>query len=535
MKILLVEDDICITSALLEGLSAHNYLVNTTENGQTGLDLAKTFDYDVILLDVILPGLDGITLCRQLRAQGCQTPILILSAKAESGDRVVGLEAGADDYVIKPFEFSELLARIQALLRRGRETSPAVLEWGELSLNAQSQQVFYQGQDIHLTPKEYGLLELFLRNPHQLFTRSAILDHLWALDKYPGEEAVNTHIKVLRQKLKAAGLTSRVIETVYGMGYRLKSTQNSKHEAAQPQMQASRAKTHLSASERQEAEAKVAESVAKVWELFKVHWQDQLNLLRQVSNQLATGDVDRALVKQANIAAHRLVGALGTFGRPEGTEVARRIETLLTDDVEPDPSTALHLSNLIERLRQIIEGPGIEPKPSKLPQVAIAQEKVMVVDDDPQILAFLTKVLESLGLQVKTLENPQRLWEVLEATAPNLLILDIEMPFLNGIDLCQMIRNDSRWGDIPILFLTAHTNPQTQHRVFAAGADDYVAKPIVQTELVTRVLNRLERVRGRLRQNGRDLNETPESEVRVHRRSQVPSEFQPQVPYSLSS
>jgi DNA-binding response OmpR family regulator/HPt (histidine-containing phosphotransfer) domain-containing protein len=524
MKILLVEDDACITSALLEGLSAHNYLVNTTENGQTGLDLAKTFDYDVILLDVILPGLDGLSLCRQLRAQGCQTPILILSAKAESCDRILGLEAGADDYVIKPFEFSELIARIQALLRRGRETSPAVLEWGDLSVNAQSQQVFYQGQDIHLTPKEYGLLELFLRNPHQLFTRSAILDHLWALDKYPGEEAVNTHIKVLRQKLKTAGLKSRVIETVYGMGYRLKSTQNEKNEVAQPQTQAPRVKTHLSASERLEAEAKVAESVAKVWELFKVHWQDQLSLLRQVSNQLATGDVDQALVKQASIAAHRLVGALGTFGRPEGTEVARRIETLLTD-VEPDPSTALHLSNLIERLRQIIEGPCTEPKPSKsLPQASVAEEKVMVVDDDPQILAVLTKVLEPLGLQVNTLENPQRLWEVLEATAPNLLILDIEMPFLNGIDLCQMIRNDSRWGDIPILFLTAHANPQTQHRVFAAGADDYVAKPIVQAELITRVLNRLERVRGRLRHNGQDSSEASEREVRPHQRSQVASE-----------
>jgi DNA-binding response OmpR family regulator/HPt (histidine-containing phosphotransfer) domain-containing protein len=531
MKILLVEDDVCITSALLEGLSAHNYLVNTTENGQTGLDLAKTFDYDVILLDVILPGLDGLTLCRQLRAQGCQTPILILSAKAESCDRVLGLEAGADDYVIKPFEFSELIARIQALLRRGRETSPAVLAWGDLSLNAQSQQVFYKGQDIHLTPKEYGLLELFLRNPHQLFTRSAILDHLWALDKYPGEEAVNTHIKVLRQKLKAAGLSSRVIETVYGMGYRLKSSQGVKNEAeneeeAQAQTQAPRFKTHLSALEQQEAEAKVAESVAKVWELFKVHWHDQLSLLRQVSNQLATGDLDRDLVKQANIAAHRLVGALGTFGRPEGTEVARRIEALLTDKIDPDPSTALHLSNLVERVREIIEGPCIESKPSRsLPQGSVAQEKVLAVDDDPQILAVLTKILEPLGLQVKTLENPQRLWEVLEATAPNLLILDIEMPFFNGIDLCQMIRNDKRWGDIPILFLTAHANPQTQHRVFAAGADDYVAKPIVQAELVTRVLNRLERVRGRLRQNGQDLSKAPENEVReVEQRSQISSE-----------
>jgi DNA-binding response OmpR family regulator/HPt (histidine-containing phosphotransfer) domain-containing protein len=527
MKLLLVEDDVCITSALLEGLSAHHYLVNTTENGQTGLDLAKTFDYDIILLDVILPGLDGLNLCRQLRAQGCQTPILILSAKAESGDRVVGLQAGADDYVVKPFEFSELIARIQALLRRGRETSPAVLEWGDLSLNAQSQQVFYQGQDIHLTPKEYGLLELFLRNPHQLFTRSAILDHLWSLDKYPGEEAVNTHIKVLRQKLKAAGLTSRVIETVYGMGYRLKSTQNIKNEAAEPQAQMSRSKTRPSAVELQEAEAKVTESIAKVWEVFKTHWQDQLSLLRQVCDRFATGHVDEDLLKQAIIAAHRLVGALGTFGRPEGTEVARRIEVLLEARTElrtePNSSTALHLSSLIERLQQIVEGPSVEQKPFRSPPSASgAQEKVMVVDDDPQILAVLTKALESLGLQVETLENPQRMWEVLEATAPNLLILDIEMPFFNGIDLCQMIRKDSRWGDIPILFLTAHANPQTQHRVFAAGADDYVAKPIVLSELTTRVLNRLERVRGRLRNEEQRWSKFPQ-------RSQVYSNLPSQL------
>jgi DNA-binding response OmpR family regulator/HPt (histidine-containing phosphotransfer) domain-containing protein len=543
MKILLVEDDLCITSALLEGLSAHHYLVNTTENGQTGLDLAKTFDYDVILLDVLLPGLDGLNLCRQLRAQGCQTPILILSAKAESCDRVVGLEAGADDYLVKPFEFSELIARIQALLRRGRQTSPAVLEWGELSINAQSQEVTYQGRFIHLTPKEYGLLELFLRNPHQLFTRSAILDHLWSLDKYPGEEAVNTHIKVLRQKLKDAGLTTRVIETVYGMGYRLKSTLNPKDEPVEQRPKTSRPTTRSSVLDRQEAEAKVAESIAKIWEVFKTHWHEQLSLLRQVSEQFGVGTVEEDVLKQASIAAHRLVGALGTFGRPEGTEVARRIETLLQSEAAPDPNAALQLSNLIELLRQIIEDPCPAPKHSRsLPQISVTEGKVMVVDDDPQILEILPKVLEPLGLQVTTLDNPRKFWEVLESSVPNLLILDVEMPYFNGIDLCQMIRNDRRWGRIPILFLTAHANPQIQHRVFAAGADDYVAKPIVPSELTTRVLNRLERVRGRQKQEEPGWSEGSErsshsvSERESQRPSERPSSINPSlVPSSLSS
>jgi DNA-binding response OmpR family regulator len=486
MKILLVEDDESMTSALLKGLSLHRYLVNATDNGQTGLDL-------VILLDVLLPGLDGLNLCRQLRAQGCQTPILMLSAKDKSCDRVMGLEAGADDYLVKPFELSEVIARIQALLRRGRETAPAVLNWGSLALDCQTQEVTCGGQLIHLTPKEYGLLELFLKNPHQLFTRSVILDHLWSLDKCPAEEAVNTHIKVLRQKLLTAGLATHPIKTVYGLGYRL-APAPLQSEVAQT---VRRSPAHFSTLNR-EAEANVAASIAQVWNTFKVHWQDQLHLLQEISHQWTVHAVDPELLEQATAAAHRLAGSLGTFGRPLGTEIARRVETLLSSETEPNSVTALQLSTLVNQLQQAVEDPcpqtTLEPQPPGL----TAQGKVMVVDDDPQILAILPEILEPLGLRVTTLANPQRFWEMLKSTTPNLLILDIEMPDFNGIDLCQMLRHNQHWSQIPVLFLTAHANPQFQNRAFTAGADDYIIKPIVPSELVTRVLNRLERVRSRL-------------------------------------
>ena len=498
MKILLVEDDECMTSALLRGLSTHRYLINTAPNGQTGLDLAKSFTYDVILLDVLLPDLNGLNLCRQLRVQGCQTPILMLSAKGKSSDRVLGLEAGADDYLVKPFELSEVIARIQALLRRSRSTAPAVLSWGGLQLNTQFQEVTCNGQVVHLTPKEFGLVELFLRNPHQLFARSSILDHLWSLDKCPAEEAVNTHIKVLRQKLVAAGLTSPLIQTVYGLGYRLAPPPES-HAKAEPEADNTVPRTgQTGLNETSQAlKATVAASIAQVWNGFKVHWLDQLRLLHQLSDQWRDGLVDPQLLEQGIAISHRLVGALGTFGRPEGTEIARQIETLLTTNAEPNAETARELSALVARLQKVVESPSPAPEPASAPPY-LTRGKVVAVDDDPQILSALPEILEPLGLQVISLSDPQRIWETLEQSDPSLLILDIEMPFLNGIDLCQMIRQDRRWSDLPILFLTAHDPHQSQNLAFEAGADDYVTKPIVPSELTTRVLNRLERVHSRL-------------------------------------
>ena len=501
MKILLVEDDEFIALTLLRGLSSHRFLINTAVSGQSGLELAKSFKYDIILLDVLLPDLDGLNLCRQLRAQGCQTPILMLSAKGNSSDRVLGLESGADDYLVKPFELSEVVARIQALLRRGRSTAPEVLCWGDLRLSNHAQDVTVKDQHVHLTPKEFGLVELFLRNPQQLFTRSAILDHLWALDKCPAEEAVNTHIKVLRQKLTAAGLTTSLIQTVYGLGYRL----------ALPPSPLADAELHLSShvphADRgnmanrskvngagQGAEAKVAASIAQVWDGFKVHWLNQLRLLHQLSAQWTAHAVDPQLLEQAIAVTHRLVGALGTFGRPEGTQVARQIETILTANAKPDAETAFELSKLVERLQEIVESPSpiLMPAATSLAQT---RGKIIVVDDDLQILLALPKILEPLGFEVVSLSEPQKIWETLEQSMPSLVILDIEMPALTGLDLCQMIRHNRRWSDLPILFLTAHPPHQSQNLAFQAGADDYVTKPIVASELTTRVLNRLERVR----------------------------------------
>lgn len=222
MKLLLVEDDDRIATSLTEALSDQHYVVDVAIDGQEGWDLIEAFPYDLVLLDVMLPKLDGISLCHRLRQQGYAMPVLMLTARDTSTDKVLGLDAGADDYVVKPFDLKELLARIRALLRRGNAATPPILIWGELQLDPATCEVSYAGRSLSLTPKEYSLLEFLLRNSSRVLSKSVILNHLWSSEDTPGEETVKVHLRGLRQKLKAAGAADDFIETVYGLGYRLK-------------------------------------------------------------------------------------------------------------------------------------------------------------------------------------------------------------------------------------------------------------------------------------------------------------------------
>jgi len=222
LKILLVEDDRYAAEILLQLLAESHYTIDSALSAQSAWDYITTYPYDLIILDIMLPDSDGLKLCIKLRQAGYTTPILLLTAKDSAGDRVVGLEAGADDYVVKPYNFQELIARIRALLRRDRDTLTQELAWEKLRLDLKNNIVTYDQQPLRLTQKEYGLLEVFLRHPQQIFSRSALIDRVWSAGEFPSEEAVTTHIKTLRQKLKAAGLSVDPIETLYGLGYQLK-------------------------------------------------------------------------------------------------------------------------------------------------------------------------------------------------------------------------------------------------------------------------------------------------------------------------
>jgi DNA-binding response OmpR family regulator len=222
MRILLVEDNARLAEALLEALTDQLYVVDVVKDGEFAWDQVKAIAYDLILLDVMLPKLDGISLCQRLRHHGYSLPILMLTARDTSTDKVNGLDAGADDYVVKPFDLQELLARIRALLRRGSSTSPPILTWGKLLLNPSTYEVTYLDVPLQLTPKEFSLLELLLRNGRRVLSRAVIIDSLWKSESPPEEDTVKAHIKSLRQKLRTVADPEDVIETVHGLGYRLK-------------------------------------------------------------------------------------------------------------------------------------------------------------------------------------------------------------------------------------------------------------------------------------------------------------------------
>lgn len=222
MRILLVEDDIPLAEALAEALSDQRYVVDVVNDGELAKTQLQVLEYDLLILDVMLPKLSGVNLCQQLRSQGYTTPILMVTARDTSDDKVIGLDAGADDYLVKPIDLPELSARIRALLRRGTVSASPTLHWKGVNLDPSTHEADYSDHPLHLTPKEYSILELFLRNEQRVLSRNFIIEHIWSLDDPPQEDSIKAHIKSLRQKLKAVGASPDLIETVYGIGYRLK-------------------------------------------------------------------------------------------------------------------------------------------------------------------------------------------------------------------------------------------------------------------------------------------------------------------------
>ncbi|NJK52567.1 MAG: response regulator [Acaryochloris sp. RU_4_1] len=619
MKILIVEDDAGAAEILQKALTAQQYLVELASDGQAGWDLTEVFAYDLILLDVKLPKLDGINFCKQLRAQGDRTPIILLTAQDSSTNKVVGLDAGADDYVVKPYDVDELLARMRALLRRGGAPLSPVLEWNSVCLDPNSCEVTYNEQLLRFTAKEYSLLELFLRNTHRVFSQSALLDRLWSLEEYPTENTVRAHIKSLRRKLKQAGAGADFIETVYGLGYRLKTKESDIKNPEEIEVQGSGKENRSPPEPITVSQTLLPSELSAIWARSKEKYGKRVMALEQAVASWRKGKLDAGLQQAAQQEAHTLKGSLGSFGFLKAERLSCEIEQILQTGTQFNQAQIEHLSKLVEALQQELEKPSVssaitDPHPMTLKQgsrllivgddpeltpalsseavawgiqvetacnlcqartaiahsrpdvilldlgfpdskdkglqllaelakarspipvmvlteaeglsdrrevarlgaqgflqkpippaqvmqqiVQVLQQsgspsaKLLIVDDDPQLLDVLRGLLEPWGFKLTLLDNTKQFWEILEQTDPDLLILDVEIPNFNGIDLCQVVRNDPHWSNLPILFLSAHTEAEVVNQVFTVGADDFVNKPIVAAELVVRILNRLQR------------------------------------------
>lgn len=222
MRILLVEDDSRVASFIRRGLREENYAVDVAADGERALFLAQTEEYDVIILDLLIPKKSGLEVLTELRAAGQKTPVLILTAKDERQDKVTGLDKGADDYLTKPFAFEELLARVRALLRRRGDLVQTTLRVGDLELDALKRQVTRGGKEILLTNREFALLEYLMRNLNRVVTRTLLAEHVWEHDFDPLSNVIDVHVARLRQKIDGSS-SAKLIETVRGRGYMLKA------------------------------------------------------------------------------------------------------------------------------------------------------------------------------------------------------------------------------------------------------------------------------------------------------------------------
>jgi DNA-binding response OmpR family regulator len=660
MKILVVEDDQSLAYLVKTALENQHYLVDLAENGLLGLQLTEVNQYDLILLDMMLPQMNGIEFCREVRQRGLSTPIMLMTAVDNTETKIAGFNAGADDYLLKPFNLAELLARILALLRRKPEVIAPLLIWGDISLDPGTCQVKYHHNILHLTVKEYHLLELFLRNPQRIYSQSAILDHLWSLDDPPSESAVRTHIKSLRQKFKHAGANSDLIETIYGFGYRLKNfdiapkcflINNSPNVATGQTVNEQSKDTQASQPDNQtdnQQDNYKKTSLAQIWSRYQQTYLERLQVIEATLEQMHHGLFFSAQTQLAKQEAHTLAGSLGSFGLSRASYLAKQIEAILIDLVPPlgnqlnllqnlvhelhrelstnylgnnpplaviaDQSSPIHVvdhpldlptrvlivdddqglisalaseinswglsvqsATTIAQARNIIAqeypdivlldlhfnntkdnglqfltelthrsppvpvlvltsessfdvrikvanlgGQGFLHKPINNQMLKEAITKVLnkntppagnilVVDDDPGLLQLVNALLQPWGFDVILLDDPEQLGDVITETSTgiarksiDLLILDVEMPKIKGLDLCRVLRNEAQWDDIPIIVLSAHTDATTIEQVFLAGADDYVTKPVIGPELIARVLNRLDRTQilRRLKQIG---------------------------------
>ena len=224
MRVLVVEDDLRIQLALVEDLRRQNHVVDAVDDGLTALDLARSCVHDVILADIMLPGMSGLELCRRLRADKSEAPILIVSGRGDVRYKVEALDSGADDYIVKPFDLAELSARIRAVARRHAEKPVVILEHGDLRLDPSLRSVTYCGRNIALTSSEYTILETLMRNARQVFSRDVLRDKLFCYDSFGDHDSVKTHITNIRNKIRAAGMPYDVIQNIYGVGYRLRGS-----------------------------------------------------------------------------------------------------------------------------------------------------------------------------------------------------------------------------------------------------------------------------------------------------------------------
>lgn len=545
MRILLVDDDENLMASLAERLIQQRYAVDIAIDGSSAETYVDLFDYDLIVLDLMLPDGDGIQFCRRFRSKGYGNPLMILTAKESTAQKVEALDAGADDYVIKPFDFDELCARIRALLRREHQGLPTVLSLGPLRLDPSACETTYDNNPVRLTPKEFSMMELFLRHPYRVFSLGAIIDDLWSFEDPPGEDAVRTHIKGLRRKLKAAGAPKDLIKTVYGLGYRL--NENTIGSTAKPSDQALRQENHSSKGSSEDVQdrrslkqwtekwqsaekrtvpphsaagleadrahevanaspeimvsevnfahqAKLSEQLVQAYRRYLGTASRQVVTLEKLTEKVvqvlsahqSVSAVSSSLLEEGRICAHKLVGSLGSFGIAEGSQLARKIECALEKKSKEHITEKLvsQLDQWVRALRSQIDQATVQSATEAL--AASVQEGlpvVLIVSEDSDLAQSLTQCAFQVDLRAQIVATTGQASAVLELTTCDLLIIDMHAVSAERLPaFCQQIKQSY---DLPIVLLSGQLTIAQRLSLIQQGLDIVTHRSALPLQVLT--------------------------------------------------
>lgn len=489
MKILCVEDDQGLAELLRVILVQQHYQFEIATDGLTAWELVDTYPYDLILLDLVLPGLDGIRFCQKLRANHSpvpnpnrDTPILLMTAVDEVKKKVIGLDSGADDYVVKPFIVEELLARIRALLRRNRVMRSPILTYDGLALNPNSCQVTYRNNPVPLTSKEYQLLELFLRNPEQIFNPTRLLDRLWTAEECPSEGAIRSHIKSLRKKLREMG-SKDIVETIYKLGYRLKRDEDEDKESSP--------NTDID-STLSSVPATVAKGLGEVWLECRQSYLARLDIIKDVTRYLEENRLTSAQQQQAETEAHTLTGSLGSFGLEESSAIARQIQQVLKQKKKLGLADLEKLKQLLPLLEHHLEHSkttDLPPLPVVFPYtpLGVTAPFLLIIDDDLTFATALADEAKTWGFTVEIAINLEQSQAILNSRFPQVIILDINFSEDNekGVEFLAGINRQN--PTLPIVILTIEDNFAKRLEAARLGSQCFLPKPITPSEVLANV------------------------------------------------